>query len=231
MDDNNQELIYFVKPLYDIDLKIEPEVITSIIDQQWQDIHHSRNQDWLYWAILSAIVAGIMALIGNESSFDDNTILFLLNILFTSGIIISWWAEKISLSHWILHIKRLGYIRWLERFLIIKTIGGKKIPLSRPEYNGFDGKDKYVVNGLIYSMYLSIKWIFILFLTTSIIISGFVTFSTFNLGSVVVQKMQFCVPLVFIILGFVFLCHFHKTKSEEMQSLRDNYLKWLDKIA
>ena len=164
---------YFIKQLMTIDLTNHPEILVSIASSQWQDIHHSRNQDWLFWAIIGAIITGAITLITNTSSFLNN--LIILNILFVLGAVISMWAAAISWSHWILHIKRLGYITWLSRFYFIHS-GGKQIPVAIPMYDKFDKHDKFIVNGLIFSIYVALSLVFTLLILFFLLLRSLLDF-------------------------------------------------------
>ena len=213
--------LYSLDQLKTINLDYHPEILSSIASNQWQDIHHSRKQDWMYWAIIGAIITGSIALVKSESNFSTN--LFILNILFVLGAVISMWAAAISWSHWILHIKRLGYITWLSRFYFIKT-GIEKIPVALPSYSKFKEKDIFVVNGLIFSIYLAISFAFVLLLLF------FFIATVFEIKLEICNKYLASIPIIFLLI-FIFLIYYiHKFTRNKMDNLRENYLKYLEQI-
>jgi hypothetical protein len=145
----------------EIRISVNSADVCSIINNHWQDIHHSRNQDWMYWAIITAIFAGLLGAITIKRDDIDiyNQNLSVLCLLFIGGFI-SVWASFISWSHWVLHIRKIEYIKYLEKIMFISNDNGKKLPIGLVPYiqpKELKNADKYfVVNGLIYSMYLTI---------------------------------------------------------------------------
>jgi hypothetical protein len=124
------------------------EFLQQNVDSAWKDLHHSRNQDWKYWAAFAAIVAGLFQTTGNDLSR-----LLLLAI----GTMVSASAAIVSWNHWDLHRKKLTYIEWLHdmaRILIEKTHPEVSAKIC---YHHFDTRERmnhFRVSGVLFALYL-----------------------------------------------------------------------------
>lgn len=216
-----EKAFYTFDQLKKIEINEHPEILVSLMSDQWKDIHHSRKQDWLFWTIIGAITAGSITLV--TSTNECQNYLFILNTLFGLGIIISLWAAAISWSHWILHIKRLGYITWLCRFYFYKY-DNRKIPVSIPIFKKIDTNDKFIVNGLIFSIYITISIVFTIMLLFSTINS------VFELNISVCNKYLVCVPVISLPLVVLIILYIHKVTKKKMGNLRDKYIEYLESI-
>jgi hypothetical protein len=213
-----KEVNYTIDQLKKIKINEQPEIIASLMSDQWNDIHHSRNQDWLFWTIIGAITTGSIALV--TSKYEHHNFLFILNTLFGLGIIICLWAAAITWSHWILHIKRLGYITWLCRFYFFE-VDGKDIPISIPKFKKFD---TFIVNGLIFSIYITLSIVFAIMLLFS-------TFnSVFELNISVCNKYLVCVPVISLPLVVRIILYIHRVTKKKMENLRHEYEEYLETI-
>lgn len=192
-----------------LDISDHPEVIASIIEQQWLDIHHSRNQDWMYWAIIAGILAGMITVIKETGSSAG--IMCLLSFI---GTMISLWACCISWTHWILHIKKIVYIDRLTELLSIGKGGhSKKINYSCIVT---DRKfDRFLsVNGFIAAMYLTLAVMFIMVFVFFWKMTGIT--GTINVSRV--TAAIFCVVLSITFITSYILFNFIKFRLKAVYS-------------
>jgi hypothetical protein len=209
--------------------KLDNSTIVSMIGHQWEDIHHSRRQDWLYWTILTVIITGIFTIF-KSFKMTDVSLIFIINTLICFGIIISIWASRISWSHWLLHIRKLGYISWLEKFLCIE-VNKRNICLMTPTPKDINGlkklrdADKYVVNGLIYSMYKSIA----IMLALCLILFNVIMIPDFkNILSTRINIIVWFGPVIGTIIFYFLLKIIHSVSKKKTEAMRDRYLEALD---
>ena len=202
-----------------IDLSDSKNSIFQNINQQWTDVHHSRNQDWMYWAILGAFIAGIVAVFANQNNFKNMYLfIFIINMLFTVCGIISFWAASISWSHWVLHVRKLEYIHWLENLFYLKY-GGKKIsmnPRKIIQSEILKNKKIRIVNGLIYSMYITIG----VFCVLSLLITNLYYLFSIQIPVEIKTKILISLPLLIFIFGIIFLFTFYKFISKQIEKIK-----------
>jgi hypothetical protein len=179
------------------DIQNNPDFVIQLINQQWQDIHHSRNQDWIYWVVIGGVLSSLFYICItdkiNEEIFTRYQLVSLVGIV---GFLFGLWASAISWSHWVLHIKRIGYINWLERLFYL---GSKKKDIritSIMNQEKYALPDPFIVNGLMFSMYFTVA---ILFFIISI-------YSGFNISNTLNNKnYDTLIILIFAVLYFLYL--------------------------
>jgi len=198
---NAKKLSLFEKT---IDISDNPDAIIALMNQDWTDVHHSRNQDWLYWTILGAIIAGIMGIF-SSNDIPVNNFKLMISMLLSAGILISFWAAAISWSHWLLHIRKIEHIKWLQSFFYVKNKDNKIFCIS-PSVLIPDSKikkyDFFIVNGLIFSMYFTIGIFFIISLILSIIFH-FDFKQLINNSGNLPMYLKFSVPLFCTTIVFI----------------------------
>lgn len=144
------------KPTFEVNQKIlidSPDTILKMIELDWKDIHHSRNQDWKYWAIIGILFAGLFSIIKDSVLPIENKKYIFIGILWFISFI-SIWASLISKSHWILHIKKAMHIKWLSNHLFFDKYNA--YPIRSKNMPKLNSAGKFIVNGLIFTLYWSL---------------------------------------------------------------------------
>lgn len=198
-------------------VKLDAGSICSLIQMQWNDIHHSRNQDWQYWVIIGGIITGIIAL----RSKTNNNLMFIY-LLMGIGSLVSLWSAAIAWSHWVLHIRRTSYIKWLESHLYINN--SEDNPVNEKQgitifHKNIDTtKDPFSVCGIIFSMHLTIAFFFIIA----------ALFCIFYKGSRWLRDLVNCnfefLPFLIIGLGAIVILVIHSFSKKYMETRRESYL-------
>lgn len=121
----------------------------DLIKLNWEDIHHSRNQDWKFWVVLAGLAAGLASLV-NDIATNHAAICCLL----VAGVAVSAVAALISWNHRDLLCKKTSHIEWLEA-LLAQDIGpraAKGLPYQGRFKDKF--RDRWSVSGIIFSFYV-----------------------------------------------------------------------------
>lgn len=135
----------------------ETSAIVDLIKINWQDIHHSRNQDWKFWVILAGIVAALGGL-----STEPVANRFTICCLLAAGCATSAVASLISWNHRDLLCKKTAHIEWLET-LLAQDIGPRaRRGLPYQERFKDEFADRWSVSGIIFSFYVTIAASFLL---------------------------------------------------------------------
>lgn len=129
-------------------------VLTDLIDANWRDLHHSRNQDWKFWVTLGAIFGGLGA-IGRDA---PHSILFIA--LLGAGMMVGFVAAMISWNHTDLHLRKTAHIEWLESLIAMELgpLAARGLPFTAKFKSRFP--DRWFVGGLIFSTYVTVSFVF-----------------------------------------------------------------------
>lgn len=129
-------------------------VLTDLIDADWRDLHHSRNQDWKFWVTLGAIFGGVAA-VGRDA---PHSIVFIA--LLGAGMMIGLVAAMISWNHTDLHLKKTAHIEWLESLVALELgpPAARGLPFAAKFKSRFP--DRWFVGGLIFSTYVTVCFIY-----------------------------------------------------------------------
>jgi len=132
------------------------EAYVSLIKIAWDDIHHSRNQDWKFWVVLAGIAAGLIGLGGRTENWP------VIGCLLATGSILSGIAALISWNHWELLCKKTAWIEWLET-LLARCLG-PQVQRGLPYHGTFRSRfpDRWSVSGVIFSVYVMLALDFLL---------------------------------------------------------------------
>lgn len=205
------------------------EMINSFIETHWKDIHHSRSQDWQYWLIILGIMAGIATLY-KEAGVNAKAFIY---VLVGIGGFVSIWASCISYSHWVLHIKKMCYIDYLESFAYKNGILNYHSFINKLEESIGEKekmKDPFKVGGLIFTIHATIS---VLFIIASIIIisknyiKSIINISEQKIALIPIFSMLIS-TLIFIIIYLIFnrclkrkKCKYYKTIKKINPKMND----------
>lgn len=125
---------------------------SDYIKLQWDDIHHSRSQDWRVILIISGIITALIA--------KENLPPEYITALLTVGLILSFIGFYISVTHWIIFRSKMSKISLCEKKLDFV----KSDPRFYFRFNyGIFGVQQMIM--IIYSLFISslVSWILIHF--------------------------------------------------------------------
>jgi len=83
----------------------------EMIKITWDDVHHSRMQDWQFFLAIGGIAAAMMTMKPAEVNWA------MVACLLAAGALVSGVAAMIAWNHWKLHSKKFAYIEGLEWML------------------------------------------------------------------------------------------------------------------
>jgi mannose-6-phosphate isomerase-like protein (cupin superfamily) len=132
------------------------ETLVSLIKNDWEDIHHSRNQDWKFWAVLAAVGAGLATFAGKPEQMS------VIGCLLLAGGLVSGVGALVSWSHWELLCKKTAHIEWMEAWLA--RLLGPEARAGLPYQGAFRSRfpDRWIVSGMIFAVYVVIAIDFLL---------------------------------------------------------------------
>jgi hypothetical protein len=103
--------------------------ILGYMKQQWDDIHHSRNQDWKVLLIIIGIFSVLFVL--HRSEFKNADTLPLELLVCAAGLLACTLGACIAFAHWRLFFGKLNVIRRCEHSLDIRlNLPKNRIPVQ-----------------------------------------------------------------------------------------------------
>jgi hypothetical protein len=97
-------------------LDYDKDTLLEVYKAQWEDIHHSRNQDW---ELSKLILAGFLGLSGLTAFTNASVLIALLSISF---ILLSILGILVTIRHKNLFAEKMRAIRILEKELGVDSL-------------------------------------------------------------------------------------------------------------
>lgn len=144
----------------------EGDLLVKLIETDWRDLHHSRNQDWKIWITIGGIIVAIASLEEARSTVADCDRISFVQLMASSlGAIVCTVGAMITRHHGKLHAKKTARISVLEAELQKRIGNSVESQLIRAiPYNQMDNTldNKLTVSGVMFATYSMLAFNFVL---------------------------------------------------------------------